>query len=467
METAICHPAQGADLGGEPLHEVLANGTGQWVATGLAQALRQCGPRVELVHRLSGRPERLSCVGMGGASVSDASSWGGNGRADIPAIMAVARALGAESGRLGAAIARALPRGLGRSAECRLIAHCGLPSPICEGEPMGVYLQIDETDPARHALADRWGRLLMKAQERRRIPTSEWAAWLEAQGPRVHKRIVTGYRAGGVEGQAGVITRFFRHVQHIDLSQAYARLLEALELRRCGTVLRPAGYSRPGGDVTGLIPGSLDVPDVLAFRSYRWDPSSHPDHQVQVETHPAPALTRAVRHVLATARAEGGKAGFRAAGRVLYGMLHGSVTGVSWPRISDVGPGVYRTVAGRAMVTRPRALPPYSEPAAAWQVLDECRAEVERAMACLRAAGHTIIGADTDGLIVGGPRPPLDDLGTPAPWASWGVKWAGHLAWSGPRHYIHQGAVVWAGAETGGRTWRALQEARHEAVGAI
>lgn len=329
---------------------------------------------------------------------------------------------------------------------------------------MGVYLQAGETDPERHTLADRWGRLLMRVQERRRIPTAEWAAWLEAQGPREHKRGVTGYRAGGLDSQAGVTVRFFRHVQHIDLSQAYARLLEGLELRRCGSVLRPAGYARPGGDVTGLIPGSLDTPDVLQYRSYRWDPSIHPEHSVQVETHPAPALTRTVRHILATARAEGGKAGYRAAGRVLYGMLHGSTVGVSWPRVADVDPGVYHTIAGRAMVRRPRALPPYAEPAAAYQVLDTCRGEVERAMGALRAAGHTVIGADTDGLIVGGPRPPLLDIGSPPDWAAWGVKWSGNLAWSGPRHYVHQGAVVWAGAETGGRTWRLLQDARREAV---
>lgn len=427
---------------------------GAWVTTGLAYGLRRIRSAEQLVKGLRGRVDRLTATGRNGATICDATCYGGNGREDIPAILAASAALGQPGKRLSSAICRALPEAKGRTIEARTWAHCGLPSARLESA--GPVAAVEDNGD-KWSAAERWAQLVVTLTEHRtpRPGSEEEREWQAILGPRETKRGLAGLRLGGgiLEPIAGARVLIRPHVSHVDMSSAYTAWLQGNELRRCQPIFRPVGYHRPGGDVTGLIPGSRPPPGAL-----RYEREGGPDFAL-VETAPARRLTDAVARIIETCEAAGGKAARRAAGRILYGLFHGSLTARSWRILADMPAGAYRTLAGRVLVERPCGLNPFAEPATAAACLDDVGEQLRVAGDVLRLAGHDVISEDTDGLIVAGPRDPMIDLGLqswPA-WVTWRKKWRGALAFLSPRHYLGSGCgVVWAGCPSASWRYRRL-----------
>lgn len=466
-----CHPVDGGEE--LPLWEVLTTqGPGRWTCDGLAGGLRALGrPAWPMVGAMRGRVDRLTVVGILGAEIAEPSAYGGNDRHDVAATLKAAESLGFPGAKLTSAIAKLIPARSGRTLEARTIAHHALPRPYTATAGPCAVVECDPTSPGRHALGERWARLCVVMHDQRHhiLPgTDEYKEWMRALGPRTHKGGIATLTGGGFSGELGVPIRFARWVSHLDIATAYSAHLSRATLRRTQPILRPPGWCRPGGDVTGLIPGDLSVPEGM-LRHRRWPYTAEIQrdctHRVQVETAPDQRLTDVVGHILDTAQREGGRAAYRAAGRCVYGLLHGSSTRRTWIRLADLPPGAWHTLAGRALVERPTPLTPFAEPAAAYQVLDDCAEELRRAVDALTMAGHFVFSAHTDGLHVAGHRDPMLDIGTPAPWAAWRAKYRGSVAYHSPAHYIGSGCgVVWAGLGKGEQAHRRATERLHEVV---
>lgn len=453
------HVDGGPDL---DIREALTIGHGRYTCSGLAHALRSLGREAAgMVSSIRGRTDRLTVRGVGGAEVTEPAVWGGNTREDIPAILAASAALGHPGKRLSTAIVKAIPARTGRTLEARTIAQACLPPPYMASAGLCAVVQADPRGPDRWRAGEAWASLAMRAGEGCALTSEAAAEWRKAVGPVDVRSAVAELRLGGERGQNGCRVVFAPWVGHIDIRTAYSAHLAQADLRRVQPIIRPADWHRGCGDVTGLLPGRLDLPEGM-LRHRRWPDSIE---RVQVETAPDRALTDAVHRVLAVCAEAGGRAAYRAAGRVMYGLLHGSDTARQWVPLSDLPDGVWHHLAGRALVERPAALTPFCEPAAAYGVLDACRIELQRAADALAAAGYHIVQAHTDGLLVAGPRDPLLDIGTPAPWAEWRHKGRGSVAHVGPGRYLSASAgVVWAGESPASQRWRRLCAFLHDTI---
>lgn len=382
---------------------------GDWLVPGLTGAIRAAGPEIiKKIRSLHGNPARLRArTGLG--AVADVSAWGSSDVAGAMGAAAAARALAGRRCTLGTAIIERLPRLQpdDLQLQARAEIRAAMPSPVILAEHAPAIVTIGPTG----------------------LPASWWWAWYQ-----------TRHLAGGAD--AGQVTATVRgSVAHLDLSGAYAHALASIP------ILAVSGHAVDPAAAAGDVSGTLTTVD-----GRTWGRFEHG------------RLADGVGEILDVAEREGGAAGFKAAGRVLFGILYGSTVRHVWRRRgrSAAWGG---ELAEWIHTEQDQALAPWAAPEVCADVITSVSDAVRDAADVI---GHcdsapVVLALDTDGLIVATVAPACDVLDWLDPSWPWRVKWQLQREGQGivihrSRQYIASGGrIAWAGLPADSDEWRHLQ----------
>lgn len=384
---------------------------GDWLLPGLTNAIRHAPDEIiSEIRSLHGNPARLRARTSFGA-VGDVTAWGSADVAGAQAAAAVARALAGNRCTLGTAIIDALPRTAPTDAQlqARALVRADMPSPVIQSTAAPAIVTIGPVG----------------------LPASWWWVWYR-----------TRYLAGGGDPSL-VDARIRQHVVHLDLQGAYANALATLPIQALsGWRVDPAAT---GGDVTG----TLITPGGACWG--RW-----PDGRLQ----------DGIGRILDVAREAGGSGGFRAAGRVLFGILYGSTVRHVWRR-RGTSTGWGGELAAWVHTEQAQDLAPWAAPEICADVISSVTAAVYDAADLVSRcdAAPLVLGLDTDGLIVATVASGADVLSWLDPSMPWRVKWQLDRQGQGivihrARQYVASGPrVAWAGLPGTSEEWAMLADA--------